>query len=84
MKRWRLDYSFNDGVIKDAVMNESARGIWVKYGDVAEFLNIVRRLAELGKRNNNNCDAIYHGLVNDLITKAEVYSAYHKINNGVE
>ena len=82
MKRWKLDYSFKDGVISDAVLNESVRGGWVKYSDIAEFLNIVRRLAKLNKRSNNNCDAIYHGMVNDLIIKATVMFDYHNLHNG--
>ena len=68
MERYKLQYDFLDGKLKDAQMVENSRGQWVKYEDVAEALNIIGILASKQK-----ISFIQLSIINELITKAKVY-----------
>ncbi len=73
MDRYKLQYDFREGVLKDAQMVAGSRGDWVKYKDIAEALNIVGDLACFNKCKKGMCGGIQFSVINSCIEKARIF-----------
>ena len=73
MNRYKLEYKFEGNVLSDSQMVKSERGGWVKYEDIAEYINIVGMLSKQEKMEmTKETGFIKKAVVNDLIIKAKL------------